>query len=231
MTYRADISRPQWQRDLLDGVTSVDVVNGSLRQYRDRAVARKKKFGTMAYMYGGANPIQSPYATVAAWSVDAWAQGADGVVPWQTIGTPQSWETPDELSVFYPTKEGPLPSVRLKSFRAGQQLVEYLNRYAQVAQIDPYALRQWIRTQPQWSGQLQKKDEEDAGNQVYSPQSGRDLEQLRYRLGSLLEELHLRNQGNPEPYDPRPPRFSVDRIAPREPVPPIAMPESEATSR
>jgi hypothetical protein len=231
MTYRADISRPQWQRDLLDGVTSVDVVNGNLREYHDRASERKKKFGTLAYMYGGANPLHNPYATVAAWSIDAWAQGADGVVPWQTIGTPKSWEAADELSVFYPTKEGPVPSVRLKSFRAGQQLVEYLNRYTQVAQVDSNGLREWIRNQPQWSGQLKKKNEEDAGQQVYSPQSGKELEQLRYRLGSLLEELHRRNQSNPDPYDPRPPRFSVDRIAPRDLVPPIAMPDGEATSR
>ncbi len=36
--FRADISRPEWQRDLLDGVTSVEVVSGALRTYHDRVL-------------------------------------------------------------------------------------------------------------------------------------------------------------------------------------------------
>ena len=31
--FRIDVSRPEWQRDLLDGVTNVDVVSGTLREY------------------------------------------------------------------------------------------------------------------------------------------------------------------------------------------------------
>ena len=45
----------------------------------------------------------------AAWSLDAWSLGADGVLPWQTIGTADSWKKADELSLFYPGRGGERP--------------------------------------------------------------------------------------------------------------------------
>ena len=75
-------------------------------------------------------------------SLDAWTLGVDGVLPWQTVGSGDSWKTADDLSLFYPARgtDGPLPSVRLKAFRRGQQDVEYLTLLQTVAHEPRWAI-------------------------------------------------------------------------------------------
>ena len=78
--------------------------------------------------------------------------GTDGVIPWQTVGTADSWKQADELALFYPhpaktspavrrqaSRSLPIPSIRLKSYRRGQQDVEYLTLWSQ------------LHDQPRWA--------------------------------------------------------------------------------
>src|SRR5205085_2710691 len=73
LAFRADISRPEWQRDILDGVTNTEVVSGVLRTYRDRVIGRARQFGNQVYIYGSANRIGTPNIVPAAWCVETWA--------------------------------------------------------------------------------------------------------------------------------------------------------------
>ncbi len=186
-TFRADISRPEWQRDLLDGVTSVEVVSGILRTYRDRVINRANQFGNLVYMYGSANRIGTPNIMPAAWCVETWALGGDGVVPWQTVGTPESWRKPDQLSLFYPTTNGPVPSLRLKTFRSGQQLTEYLTMFAQLSGQSRAAMGAALLAEPGLHAALEKKSEADAGDSLFSPEAQTTLTALRLRLGHWLD--------------------------------------------
>jgi hypothetical protein len=185
--YRADISRPEWQRDLLDGVVTSEVVSGALRTYRDRVMARAHRFGTLVSMYGSANALGTPHATSAAWCVESWALGADGVVPWQTIGKADAWEKPDDLAVFYPTPDGPAPSLRLKAFRAGQQLVEYLTIYCAVSGESRDAVGAAVLAEPGLRATMRKTSEDDAGSSTFEPQTHRSLAALRHRFGTWLD--------------------------------------------
>ncbi len=187
LVYRADISRPQWQRDLLDGVTNVEVVSGSLRTYGARVHERAQRFGNLVYMYGSANPIGTPNATVAAWCVEAWALGADGVVPWQTIGTAKSWQKLDELSLFYPTPDGPLPSLRLKAFRAGQQLVEYLTQFTALSGASRESVAAAVLSEPGMIATTVKKNDDDAGKSAFGADAQQSIASLRLRLGTWLD--------------------------------------------
>ena len=45
-----------------------------------------------------------------------------GVLPWQTIGKQKSWVKADQTSLFYPSSQGPRPSIRLKAFRHWQTM-------------------------------------------------------------------------------------------------------------
>jgi len=204
-TVRADISRPEWQRDLLDGVTSVEVVSGALRPYRERVISRAEKFDNLVYMYGSANNIGTPNVMPAAWCVETWALGGDGVVPWQTIGKAAAWKTPDQLSLFYPTATGPVPSIRLKAFRAGQQLVEYLTMYQALTGQDRTALGNTVLAEPGLIAKLEKKSETDAGTSKFDSASAKTLEELRLRLGFWLDAKA------PAPRD----RWADPRPAPR----------------
>ncbi len=200
--FRADISRPEWQRDLLDGVTSAEIVSGVLRTYRDRVVSRAEQFGNLVYMYGSANRIGTPNVMPAAWCVEAWALGADGVVPWQTIGKAGAWQQPDHLSLFYPTPNGPVPSLRLKSFRAGQQLAEYLTMFAALSGQSRASIGAAVLAEPGLRAKLVKKSEADAGGSLFGSEAHDSLVALRLRLGQWL------NARAPAPrerwHDPRP---------------------------
>jgi hypothetical protein len=200
--FRADISRPEWQRDILDGVTNTEVVSGALRTYRDRVIGRARQFGNQVYMYGSANRVGTPNIMPAAWCVETWALGADGVVPWQTIGKDSAWTKADELSLFYPTPEGPVPSLRLKSFRAGEQLVEYLTMYCALAGVDRDAIGAAVLAEPGLRAELKKKSEADAGNSLFGAETHHSLASLRQRLGTWLDTK------SPTPrerwHDPRP---------------------------
>ena len=215
LTYRADISRPQWQRELLDHCVNVEVVSGVLRNYWPRIQRRAQDCGNLYYMYGSANAIGTPNISNAAWCIESWALGADGVVPWNTIGKAEAWQKPDELSVLYPTPNGPVPSLRLKTFRAGQQLVEYLTQYCAVSGESRASMMATLRAIPGLSATLVKKNEEDAGKSQFGKDTQPAFEALRMQLGAYLSAKA------PAPkdrwHDPRPSRPDLKKA--REVVP------------
>ena len=141
--YRCDVSRPQWQRDTLDGIQGYSVISqGAFREYRYQVLDRKFLDEQVLVLYGGNNPVGTNNAMAVAWSWDAWCQGADGVLPWQTIGRSESWKSADELSLFYPhptdPKQPPMASIRLKAYCYGQQDVEVLALLAKKFAQDRY---------------------------------------------------------------------------------------------
>jgi hypothetical protein len=150
MVFRADVSRPQWQRDTFDEFLEYNVVSqDSFRSYRPLVLDRKHRFGQETVLYGSNNPVGTSNAMAVAWSWDSWGLGADGVLPWQTIGNANSWNVADELALFYPSnvtsQTKPVPSIRLKAYCYGQQDVELLNKITQKYNCDRYAFGQDFR--------------------------------------------------------------------------------------
>ncbi len=201
IAFRADISRPQWQRDSLDGLLDDNVVGGEVRNRRRMVLDRKERDGQLVLEYGGSSAIDAPNVQGAAWCVDAWSLGLDGVIPWQTIGRAESWTTADELALFYPPRPGvdagPVPSIRLKSYRRGQQDVEYLALLAAVEGEPRWAIGSRVREALHLAGERQKTGpgEDDAGSIRYGRLQPRDLWSLRHRVGSALSEAHPKGPG------------------------------------
>jgi lysophospholipase L1-like esterase len=130
-SFRCDISRSQWQRDALDGVMNYNVASGAMmREFQRMVVDRAESLGQFLTTYGGSNPVEANNTYNAAWCIDAWTLGANGVIPWQTVGRDSSWKQGETTCVLYPggpagSKE-PIPSIRLKAYLRGQEDVEYL---------------------------------------------------------------------------------------------------------
>lgn len=210
LAHRADISRPQWQRDLLDGVVNAEIVSGALRTYGESVRERARRFDNLVYMYGTCNALGTPSVSNAAWCVEAWALGADGVVPWQTIGKADALQKPDDLALFYRTPTGPLPSLRLKTFRAGQQLVEYLTLYTALSGESRESVAAAILAEPGMRAVTVKKNEDDAGKAAFPPETHPTLTTLRHRLG------HWLSSKSPAPrerwHDPRPKPHTPDAV-------------------
>ncbi len=211
--FRIDVSRPEWQRDLLDGVTNVDVISGTLREYALRAIGRNRRDGKMTYMYGAATKLGQPLVVNAAWCAETWSLGADGIVPWQTIGNKDSLTKPDDLAIFYPGPDGPLPSLRLKAVRAGQQLAEYLTIYAVASGQDRDAVGAAVLQLPGMRAGTVRTYADDAGSSAFGDGAARSVAELRLRLGAWLDANALPTTRD-RWHDPRPRAQDPSRIKP-----------------
>jgi len=196
LVFRADISRPQWQRDSLDGLLDYLAVNSAMRTYPDLVFERKRALGEIVVEYGGTNPVEASNVQPAGWCLDAWSLGADGILPWQTVGTADSWERADELSLFYPGRgrgpgSAPIPSIRLKAYRRGQQDVEYLALWSSLHKEPRWAVGAQVRAALKLAGTRQGTDfagGEDAGRIEFDRLRPGNLWALRVALGEALSQ-------------------------------------------
>jgi hypothetical protein len=194
LVFRADISRPQWRRDSLDGLLDDHVVSSAMRAYPNLVFERKRIFDEIVLEYGSTNPIERSNLQPLAWCLDAWSQGADGVVPWQTVGNADSWNRGDDLALFYPankpsTSAEPIPSIRLKAYRRGQQDVEYLTLWSQVIDEPRWAVGQRVRSDLKLAAKRRGTgvtEGEDAGRLDYDRLHSSDAWKLRTAIGEAL---------------------------------------------
>lgn len=111
--------------------------------------------------------------------------------------------------MLYPTENGPVLSLRLKTFRAGQQFVEYLTQYCVVSSKSRENVMAAVRATPGLSAILVKKNEEDAGKSQFGKDTQPAFETLRMRLGVYLDAKA------PAPkdrwFDPRPARPDLNK--------------------
>jgi hypothetical protein len=213
LCFRSDISRPEWQRDALDHVLDYNVVGGSaFTKYHRIVLDRKRLFGQIVVPYGTTNAVEASNVQPVGWSLDSWTRGGDGVLPWQTIGRDESWKQADELSLFYPGGpigwQTPVPSIRLKAYRRGQQDVEYLVLLSEALGEPRWALGEAVRAALNLAGKHRGTGftgGEDAGTVYYADLKPQDAWALRVRVA---EELSKRK--------PKPSRWVVNlRTPPR----------------
>ncbi|MEX0776662.1 MAG: hypothetical protein WD042_13245 [Phycisphaeraceae bacterium] len=191
LVFRADISRPQWQRDILDEVLDVNVVGGAFRQHRRTVRDRAARHPQLVINYGSANPIAESNVQPAAWCLEAWSLGADGVLPWQTVGNEQSWQKADTLSLFYPPRDEikhPLPSIRLKAFRRGQQDVEYLTLLMKATRQPRWAVAQALHDAQKLDGRTPGADPDVAQAPRFDGIDPAALWQLRLRVAAMIQQ-------------------------------------------
>lgn len=154
VVFRTDVSRPEWQREVLDGLVGYAVVSSAVRRYPRHVLDRAKRNGEMVIEYGSSNRLDQSNIQPEAWCVDAWCLGLNGVLPWQTIGSAESWKAGDELALFYPDPESssapPIPSIRLKAYRRGQQDTEYLEQLCRVDDVPRWQMASLVRNLIDW---------------------------------------------------------------------------------
>jgi hypothetical protein len=185
--YRADISWGQYGRNLLWGVTDIEYIGGNNAQ-KTRMKQDELLLGRKAYFaeYGTANRIDQPNTQPALWCLSAWAKGATGVLPWQTIGGRDAWKKAEQTALFYPHPQGPMPSVRLKAFTRGQQDVEYLELLSFTLKAPRSAVADWLKENLPLAESYYKTDTEDAGTSEYKDVTALDVWRLRQRVGAFL---------------------------------------------
>ena len=199
MWFRGDVSRPQWQRETLDGLQEYAVLGGgAFRKYNRMILFRKEEEQTQLLIpYGSSNQVEHSNTQPVAWCLDSFVLGGNGVIPWQTVGRHESWEKGDALSLFYPgSKWGeslPYPSIRLKAYRRGQQDVEYALLLCQAAEenhLPRCSIRRMIGKTVPLKGEHRATDftgGEDAGVTRFDSLKPQDLWKLRIRMARAVE--------------------------------------------
>src|SRR5208282_3137942 len=119
----------------------------------------------------------------------------------------------DTLSLFYPGREkgaDPVPSIRLKAYRRGQQDVEYLVLLSQVKGEPRWAIEDSVRQALHLSGERKGTGfvGEDAGVIDFGKLRPQDVWTLRMQVGQALSDAR-----------PEPKRRLVElRTPPRDPA-------------
>lgn len=195
--FRADISYPQFSRDLLWGVTDIEYYGGSTDQRTRFAENRELLHGPFYFAeYGSAKRIDAPNTDIVDWCMNAWFRGAFGVLPWNTIGTPESRQRAEQTALFYPGPDGPYPSMRLKAFTAAQQMVEYLTMAGVLYDMDRWALKQWYQELVEANGKADQAGENGENREKIGSVENRGslvsrvttLWQTRQFLGKMISD-------------------------------------------
>ena len=191
MWYRADVSYGVAQRNMLWGVLDMEVIGGG-GQERMRQKADDQVLWGRSYFspYGSANDPKNPNTQPVIWCLNVWADGASGVVPWQTVGGAGDLATGSNTGLFIPYQGGVAASVRVKAFRQGQQDVEYLTLLGDACGQPRYAVAAGMKKMVDLAGDILKTSESDAGTIQFKKADPTALWLLRTSVGEMLSAKH-----------------------------------------
>ncbi len=188
--FRADISRPQWQRDWLDGLVDLMCVSKAFFQKNARCLDFKRAQGARFWHYGTGNDIRATNLTAEAWGLKAYLAGADGFLPWNSLGGDASFDKPTPTAILYPGArfglDGPLASLRLKAFRRSQQDVEYLVLLAQKMKWNREQTAAAVAPLLDLAARTHEAFTDDAGRTVFDRLSSDQFARLRAALSVCL---------------------------------------------
>jgi hypothetical protein len=194
INYRIDISRPEYCRGQLDRRDDLWIVSSSAFQnYRRLVTDRMQSDGLKAWVYGTSNHVHETNRNIQAWALDAWQDGATGIVPWQTVNKSGSaLKEADQLGLFIFDIEAAgetviRHSMRLKAYREAQQLIEYLHLLKQRQLWSQDQMRGFVNHYVDLDSEVNKTNEEDAGTSAYGRLSALGLETLKSATVQLLE--------------------------------------------
>jgi len=135
LLFRGDISRPQWQFDLLDGIMQIEYVNSEIfqRERTDQILA--ERMPALWCVYGSCNPVEESNLQTAAWCLRAYVEGCDAVLPSESLDNDgSSLRRANQNGLIVNGKSlglGPVASFRVFALRRGVQDVEILRLLAE----------------------------------------------------------------------------------------------------
>jgi hypothetical protein len=127
--FRGDISRPAWQGNCSDGIINILYLGGgSFFEVARLEGNTKRRAPAVLYCYGSCNPVERSNWESAAWCLKAYAIGADGVLPWQSLGKASAMTKADQCSLLIDAEGygSAVASFRVHALRRGAQDCELL---------------------------------------------------------------------------------------------------------
>jgi hypothetical protein len=191
MLFRADISRPQWQRDWLDGLVNLMCVSGEFFRKNELCMEMRDRQHVTFWHYGTGNDIRATNLTGEAWALKVYLAGGDGLLPWDSLGDDESYVRPTPTTILYPGERfniaGPIASLRLKAFRRGQQDVEYLALLARKRNWSREQLAAAVAPLVDLRGKTRERFVDDAGTPLFENLSTEQFARIRASVAAALE--------------------------------------------
>ena len=126
--FRGDVSRPEWQGSVSDGLMTMMIANNGQFSRPRTMQALQRRLPAILYAYGSCNPPERSNWESVAWCVKAFAHGCEGVVPWQSLAGGGALRKPDPNGLIIDA--GPhghaVASLRVHALRQGAQICELL---------------------------------------------------------------------------------------------------------
>ncbi len=201
VNFRVDLSRIEESKDMLDKTDLLVMAQANIREFptivRDHFrnyIRNSDGKAQKLWVYGGTSKISDSNTSNRGFSIASYFLDANGVVPWLAIGTEKSWDTAEdaENAVFYPAWDrwehnGCYGSLRMKSFRDGQQDAEYLNLLLAKLDVTRTDLKPSISKVVSIEGTVKKANELDAGRVSFKDMTPDKLELLRRSIGYNID--------------------------------------------
>ncbi|MFH1898127.1 MAG: glycoside hydrolase domain-containing protein [Candidatus Desantisbacteria bacterium] len=186
--FRVDISRPQYQRGMLDGLASLQDVSSKAFFMKNRlCMERKQRFGEKYWFYGGGPQIEETSASLMGLYYQAYLLGADGGLPYYTsFCRPDCWSKGEYLAIVYPAIFGPVAGLRLKVERRAVQDIEYLTLLATKEGWSRAKVNQAILKKIRLKGEISSKDADDPGRITFSHLKPDDFNRLRIAIAKTM---------------------------------------------
>lgn len=149
---RADISRPNWQGRVLDGILGIQYGGLGSEPNNTRMRWLKQNTGVSINDYGGVNRDHTSNTQTVGMLLNVWLSGGDAHLPWQTNGNAKSLDTNGNVggaALLVPGKRFGVTVVgdlRLKAMRQAEQIIEYLVLVAKQGKLTREQLAPVVKT-------------------------------------------------------------------------------------
>jgi hypothetical protein len=194
LDFRIDISRPEFARGCLDGASAADLLvvgTGPFQQYHQLVLDHVQAAKQRLWIYGGTNRVDASDRDTWGWVIEAFRDGATGVVPWQTIVTGDAaLKTGDELALFLIHDQDGKTVVdrsrRLDAYLRAEEDIEYLMMVREKWHFDDHEMAEFIDHYVDLSHTHQQANEADAGRSAYPKLTPEACWNLRRAATELL---------------------------------------------
>ena len=127
---RGDISRPEWQGSVSDGLMEIMYANSSQFGLSRLMRNHKTRMPTILYCYGECNHLIRANHETVAWCLKSFARECDGVLPWKSLSGEAAFQKPDDNGLLVDGSKlfgvSVIASFRVHALRSGAQIAELL---------------------------------------------------------------------------------------------------------
>jgi hypothetical protein len=189
--FRGDISRPWWQYDQLDGLMDSIYYGGGIFELPEFARRYNRRIPD-PHVYGACNQVGASNLESAVWCLKAYVLGANGVLPWNSIGGAQSLTEPEQTALIVPGDlagySGPVVSLRVFALRRGAQDVELLRMLAERRGYSREQIGALIAQRVPLGAQFRQRFADEAAALQFESLSGQSIVSLKEGVLLLLSE-------------------------------------------